>query len=365
MLNFIKGKISRKGFIIMNIYEAAKSIRNKLSEEQKNPLKIALFGQPGSGKSSIINKLVGVNVVKTGVSTDKTVEAEIVSWNDLLLVDLPGYGTTKFPANEFFDKFNVDNFDLYLCVYSGKLHEADTNFFRELSSNGKICIFTRNFLDTIWQEGIELDFLKKEIIEDTRKQIGSEVNVYFTSCRTGEGLKELSEAIYNNLNEAQKAKWLRSAKAYSLEFLDKKRDESKEHISFAAGAALTNSINPLPGVDIGIDVAILLDLFASIRRTFGLTDQRLHSMDVAVPVLAPVVNNILKYSTKEGILILLKRFIGLEFVKSVAKYIPFVGQVIAATIAYKITSSAGMSYLEDCYNAAKTILEEELKNKKN
>lgn len=347
-----------------NIYDIATSLRKKLSEEQKNPLKIALFGQPGSGKSSIINKLVGANVVKTGVSTDKTVEAEIVQWNDLLLVDLPGYGTTKFPANEFFDKFDVNNFDLYLCIFSGKFHEADTIFFHHLRSNGKVCIFVRNFHDTIWEEGKKLNELENEIIEDMCKQIRSREKVYFTSCRTGKGIKELSEAIYNHIDETQKAKWLKSAKAYSVEFLEKKKSECEKQVYIAAGASATNAFNPLPGVDIGIDVAILVKLFASLRSSYGLTDQKLKSMDFTVPALAPLVNNIIEYSAKEGIVALLKRFAARETAKTVTKYIPFVGQAIAATIGYGITRMAGMSYLEDCHNLAKAILEEELKNKK-
>lgn len=42
----------------MSIYDDAEKIREKLKREMGAKLKIALFGQPGSGKSTIINKLV-------------------------------------------------------------------------------------------------------------------------------------------------------------------------------------------------------------------------------------------------------------------------------------------------------------------
>lgn len=323
----------------MTIYDTAKNLREKLAEELKNPLKIALFGQPGSGKSSIINRLVGKNIADIGVSTDKTKEAECFEWNDsLLLCDLPGYGTTSFPADNFIDEFNVYGFDLYLCVFAGKFHQADTEFFSDLTKRGKVCLFVRNHSDTIWENGKGIDELEKEIAEDCCKQARSRVHVYFTSCRTNEGIKDLSEAIYNNTDEAKKAKWARSAKAYSIDFLEKKKRECERLIYIASGAAAANAINPVPVADISIDITVLVKLFSSIRNSYGLTDEKLNFIKNAVPPLTQVVNNVFKYAAKDGILILLKKFAARETVKEVTKYIPFVGQAIAATIGYGITS---------------------------
>lgn len=345
----------------MNIYDKAKELKANLLKEEKNPLKIALFGQPGSGKSSIINALVGGNVVETGPTTDKTIEAEIVMWNELLLVDLPGYGTTKFPTNDFFKKFEIDKFDLFLCVTSGKFHSADTDFFSELQNNGKICLFIRNKSDAIWDEHKSTDELKNEIITDTRKQIKSDVKLNFTSCKDDIGIKELSENIYNNLDEAQRAKWNKSAKAHSLDFLVKKKSECNKRVYLSAGAAATNALNPLPGVDIGIDIAIIGELFAFLRRAYGLSDENLKAYEVALPAVAPVVNKILKYSTNAGIKALLKNMAKREIIKSASKYVPFVGQAIAASIGFALTRQIGKSFLNDCHEVAENILAENLK----
>jgi len=43
----------------MGIREEAERIKKKLEESINLKVRLALFGQPGSGKSSIINKLVG------------------------------------------------------------------------------------------------------------------------------------------------------------------------------------------------------------------------------------------------------------------------------------------------------------------
>ena len=116
----------------MSIHDDIQKIKEVLQEEQKGSLRIALFGQPGSGKSSLINKLIGKNVANTGASTDVTVEANFYEHDQLLFVDLPGYGTSKFPPNQWMSEFTPEKFDLFLCVFSGKFHEADTRFFKEL-----------------------------------------------------------------------------------------------------------------------------------------------------------------------------------------------------------------------------------------
>ena len=46
----------------MSIDKEAENIRKKLDEETSATVSVALFGQPGAGKSSLINKLIGEKV---------------------------------------------------------------------------------------------------------------------------------------------------------------------------------------------------------------------------------------------------------------------------------------------------------------
>jgi GTP-binding protein EngB required for normal cell division len=260
------------------IADEIKEYVQKLKQEEKKPLRIALFGQPGAGKSSIINKLVGQKVVQEGTGTDTTVDAQVVDWPPLVLVDLPGYGTSKFPPNEWFTKFEVEKFDLYLCVFSGKIHEADTAFFQDLNKKNRVCIFVRNFTDSLWEDGKTLDELKATVTEDVSKQVGKAVTVQFTSCKDKTGLAELSDAIYARIGQANKEKWVRGAKAYTKEALERKKAAAK------------------------------------------------------------------------------------KLVKQFSKYVPIVGQAIAALLGFEIVRRAGESYLNDCHEVAASILDNELRN---
>lgn len=332
-------------------------LREELQKENEVMLKIAFFGQPGAGKSSLINKLINRKSMKTGSETDTTMEKGTCGWRGLQIIDLPGYDTMKFPKETYFDEFNILSFDLLICVFSEKFHQADNEFFRKIKSEGKTCIFVRNKHDALWNDdGKTIDEIEKEITNDVIKQIQSQEKVYFTSCRTNHGLKELSEAIFRNLDTTKRSKWIETAKAYSTSFLDKKKKLCEKAVYISAGLAATNGINPIPGFDVSIDITVLLGLFHKIRNIFGLSDDVLKSKQVAILKIA----NVMKFVTKEGLIFLLKKYSQRMATKEVSKFIPFVGPVIAASVGFGITLKVGNKYLEDCYDVANSVLKIEL-----
>lgn len=347
---------------VMSIDDEAEKIRRKLDEENSTTVSVALFGQPGAGKSSLINKIVGQKVAEVGVETDKTVTAASYEAKGLRFVDLPGYGTKNFPRESYFQKFDIQQFDLFLCVTSGKLHQADTEFFQELARRGKVCIFVVNKHDELWEDGIAIEELEQRKINDITKHVGQSVKVVFTSCREGTGLDALNIEIQNNLDGAKRERWARGAKAYSARFLQEKKSACEKYVSYAAAAAAANGINPVPGVDVAVDISIIMKLFKEIRDAYGLTDNFLASLkQSSIPVVGRLANNVVQYAVKEGILMLLKRFVGQQAVKTFAKYIPFIGQTIAAGLGYAITSNVGNNYLSDCHELAEQILKNNLR----
>lgn len=346
----------------MPIHDEVQAIRRKLEDERGTIVSIALFGQPGAGKSSLINAIVGRRVAVSGVETDKTVSAASYEYNGLRFVDLPGYGTKNFPKSTYAEKFNIGQFDLFLCVTSGKFHQADTEFFRELRSLGKVCIFVANKHDELWEEDVSVEDLERRKVADICKQVEADVKVVFTSCRKRTGLDVLNNEIHRNLDDAKQERWARGAKAYSVSFLASKRKACEKYVAYASAAAAANGINPVPGVDIAVDVSIILKLFKEIRDDYGLDDSFLGGLkQSSIPVVGRLANNVVQYAVKEGILILLKNFAGRQALKSVTKYIPFVGQAIAAGIGYAITSNVGNSYLDDCHQLAEEVLSNNLR----
>lgn len=343
----------------MGIEKDAKRLKDELHRLNETAVRIALFGQPGAGKSSLINELTGQPLAAVGVHTDTTVEAATYEWNKLSLVDLPGYDTARFPKAKYFSQFDVPSFDLFLCVFEGKLHETDEHFFKELRTQGKVCLFVRNKCDAIFQKDKSYDQLCSDITADLRKRTEDESRqVFFTSTSHGKGISELELAIYANLDAAKRERWVRSAKAASKEFLDLKRSACEKHVAIAAGLSAANALNPIPGVDVAVDIGILLTLFKDLRDSYGLSPNRL--AELAAGPLEAIAREVAEFATRQGILTLLKRFAGREAVKQVSKYIPFVGQAIAAAIGFGVTSLAGKWYLDHCHELAAQVLASEL-----
>lgn len=345
----------------MQINNEIENIRRQLEESKNTSVSVALFGQPGAGKSSLINKLVGKKVAEVGVETDKTVEALHYESNGLKFVDLPGYGTKQFPKESYFAQFDIPAFDLFLCVTSGKLHQSDTEFFQDLKKLGKVCIFVVNKHDELWEDGVDITDLEERKRCDISKHLGQQAKVIFTSCRVNTGIDELSREIQANLEGAKRERWARGAKAYSEKFLEEKRAACEKYVALAAAAAAANGLNPVPGLDIAVDLSVMMKLFDEIRDDYGLSANVLHSLKLsAMPVVGRLANNVVQYAAKEGLLLLLKSYAGREVLKSVSKYIPFVGQAIAAGLGYAITASVGSRYLNDCHELATQLLDQNL-----
>jgi small GTP-binding protein len=345
----------------MRIHNDVKEMRDDLEQLNATRVSVALFGQPGAGKSSLINQIVGKKVAEVGVETDKTVDQKEYVHNGLILVDLPGYGTQRFPKATYRTKFDLERFDLFLCVTSGKFHAADTELFRELDAMGKVCIFVVNKHDELWEDGVTIEELEQRKQEDIWKQVGKGVKILFTSCRKNMGLDLLNAAILKNLDAAKRERWLRGAKAHSKKFLQEKRDAAEKYVTIAAGASAANGLNPIPGADIAVDLSVLMKLFVELRECFGLSDKVLNSLkESTIPTVSTVANNVIRYAAKEGILLLFKQFVGRQTMKTITKYVPLVGQAIAASAGFAITYAVGSSYLDDCYELAETILRDEL-----
>lgn len=344
----------------MSMAEAADRIRERMKVSDAVRVSIALFGQPGCGKSSLINRLTGQKLAPEGVRNDVTTERQDFEWNGLTLVDLPGYDTAKFPAGEYLARFQVLSFDLLLCVFDGKFHQADTALFHEVTRRGKTCLFVRNKHDTLWQADKELEDLEREVVANVLEQVGEPYPVFFTSCRLNTGLGALEKAILERLEPAKQERWVRAAKAYSQEFLEEKKRVCSQRVNWSAAVAAASGTVPIPGANFAIDIPVLLALCHFIRETYDLTDRALATKDFAIPALAPLVNSVVKYASTEGVVLLLKEFSGMVVAEQIAKFVPFVGTVVAASLGFAVTRKVGNFYLGDCHKLAAAVLEHQL-----
>ena len=132
-----------------------------------------------------------------------------------------------------------------------------------------------------------------------------------------------------------------------------------------AWAVAANALNPIPGVDVSFDLAAFYKMAQEIRESFGLDETVIEKyMTVLGPVGKQLADKVLAYLTKEGIMWVIKQVAGQYAKKQFVKYIPFVGQVVAACAGFAMTKTLGTYYIDNCFELAKEILEYEVMNNK-
>ena len=162
--------------------------------------KIAIIGQPGAGKSSLLKKMTNGQVVPLpiiGNQTDATSwednsDCYLLSWYEsYTFVDVPGYDTSSHPVHIFSDSFPFSDFDAFIFVIHGKLHSSDEKIFRSINYAKKHLCIARSFSDSL--EHHEKIPLEKDI--RLRLSLDDSHPIFLFSNRTGDGIEAIFNAI--------------------------------------------------------------------------------------------------------------------------------------------------------------------------
>lgn len=347
----------------MTIEDEIRRIKERLSQDFERRVRIALAGQPGSGKSSLVNAIVGRKVMKTSPAGDGTREEQETTHDGITFVDLPGWGTKLFPAEGFFERFKLASFDVFLCVTGDpRLRADDVEFFGQIKRLGKPCLYVRSKSDTIYQPDLTLDAAKDEIVKNLRSQLGDErLEVHFVTVTDRDprrsGIQSVVDAVHSSLDKARAARWAIAAKARSAEFLLEKREACLGKARLTAALVAASTAIPIPGADIAVDLGLLLRLLGEIRDSYGLDESTLNSLG---PMLANVASRVASVLTREGLLLALKSFAGKATFRQFAKWAPIVGPLVAAGVGYWLTVTVAEGFVDDCHKLAEAVLEREL-----
>lgn len=151
----------------------------------------------------------------------------------------------------------------------------------------------------------------------------------------------------------------------SLEELEAIKKKCHSMVTRSSGLSAGAAIIPIPGVDVGSDVAILMRLIPKINKEFGLSPEQIEGLDTESKlfVMTAISNTgskmAGKYITKKLIVMLLSKMGVKVASKGVAKFVPFVGSAVAGSISFSAMKYMGNSHIEDCYKIAVLALEKE------
>lgn len=162
--------------------------------------KVALLGQPGAGKSSLLKKMTN-NKVKPkpniGIETDATSWSADENCNlfsvyeKISFVDVPGYDTKDHPVDSFILNFPFDYFDSFIFVIRGKIRSADEDIFRLIAKSGKKQTVAISHSDGL--EATDISIFENDI--RARLSIPTSTPVVFFSNKNGDGVSLVFELI--------------------------------------------------------------------------------------------------------------------------------------------------------------------------
>ena len=179
-------------------------------------LLVAVVGDSGSGKSSLINALRGLKSYEKGAAkvgvTEMFTPPTLYEWNDTMaLVDFPGGGTVTYTAEEYVEEFKMYCFDVVLVVFSGRVRGLTGTIAVKMREFGRTTLCLRNKCDQDVADTIHNNepgsydeaSAKRHVRSKTQDKIAKDVpciplmDVYLVSARqVGQGRHEFDEALF-------------------------------------------------------------------------------------------------------------------------------------------------------------------------
>nr|WP_186811740.1 hypothetical protein [Paenibacillus xylanexedens] len=150
----------------------------------------------------------------------------------------------------------------------------------------------------------------------------------------------------------------------TMEQLEQVRKECRTMVRKRATASAGSTLVPLPGTDVIADVGMLMQLLPAINNKFGLSQKQLDGMDPETKsmiygfVMSIGSKIIGRMVTKELVVQVLKRVGVRVATKSVAKFVPFAGQGLAAALSFTAMRYVGNKHIDDCYEVVKRMIEQ-------
>lgn len=124
----------------------------------------------------------------------------------------------------------------------------------------------------------------------------------------------------------------------------------------------TAAVVPIPGIDLAVDVGMIMKMLQQINTAFGLTPEQIDLLAPrrrlsAYKAMAAVGSTVVgRAITREAVSIVLKGVAKRMVAKSTTRYVPLVGQAIAATLSFAALKYIGQQHIDDCVAVSRQVV---------
>lgn len=153
---------------------------------REQPLRIAVIGGAGCGKSSFINAIRGLGfddtvpgfaAVDVQQTTTETREYAHPLYNNLSFYDIPGVGTPDFPMTTYIESIGgISNFDFFMIVSANRFTEHDTCLIKEIYKNNKTCYYIRTKVDIDVQNNEKYNRSRESTVRTIRENVTGSIS---------------------------------------------------------------------------------------------------------------------------------------------------------------------------------------------
>ncbi|XP_065803828.1 interferon-inducible GTPase 5-like [Labrus bergylta] len=347
---------------------ARAKIQKYLDKEQNVPLNIAVTGKTGSGKSSFVNAIRGIDnkdekAARTGcVETTMEVTPYLhPNYPNVIFSDLPGIGSPNFPAAKYLKEVEFKKFDFFIIISADRFKENDLKLAKEIQKMEKKFYFVRSKIDDNirnekrsqkeFNEERTLIQIRKNCIQGLQDQGLQSPQVFLVSSfdLTLYDFPLLVETLKEELPELKKEAFLLAMPNISLDMIKKKKKAFQAKVKYFATLSAAVGAVPVPGVSVAVDTALLVSVVTTYVLGFGLDIPSLKRManysgvpyeELKEVIMSPLIATEL---TSQLLLRLLVQFGSLAALLAAEegfRFIPILGIPVSMGLSFTFTYSS-------------------------
>uniref|UniRef100_A0A4W6CGZ4 Immunity-related GTPase family, f1 n=1 Tax=Lates calcarifer TaxID=8187 RepID=A0A4W6CGZ4_LATCA len=251
---------------------AAAKAQEYLEQQDNIPLHIGITGESGSGKSTFVNAFRGIDNRDDEAAPTGCVETTLEvtpyphpKYPNVTVWDLPGIGTTSFPADKYLEHVGFEKFDFFIIISADRFRENDVKLAKEIQKMGKKFYFVRSKIDHNLRDAersqrefnekntldqIRGDCLQKQGVESPQVFLVSSFDLHLYDFHL------LEETLERELPAHKRNALLLAIPSINLEIINKKKEVFQAKIKWLALASAFGAGVPVPGLSDALDLGM-------------------------------------------------------------------------------------------------------------